>query len=94
MNKFEKETIISYNDGEPFAEIYTASTRTKKRLLSLCESSPEEYKLIREDEYGMFFSCPKNRIRFSKPISQEKKDKLREYALNHNFGKKSTEVEQ
>lgn len=34
-SKFERETIISYNEAEPTAHVYTASETVKRRLEKL-----------------------------------------------------------
>lgn len=40
LTKYEKETIILFNEGEDRAKIYTYNAGLRKRLASLAKSTP------------------------------------------------------
>lgn len=42
LSNLEKETIISFNEAEPFAEIETYNSRLKRRFSELKAARPEE----------------------------------------------------
>ena len=44
LTKVEKETIITYNEAEPTADIFTYNKALIKKLETLCTERPEEVK--------------------------------------------------
>jgi hypothetical protein len=59
--KSERETIITYNEDEPNAQIWTASEVTDRRLRKL------GLQVVEDGERHTVFTCPKRQVRFSKP---------------------------
>ena len=55
--KYERETIIHWNDEEQLAFIYTASPVMYRRMIA------RGYIPVREDSHGAFFEVPKKAIR-------------------------------
>jgi len=79
LTKYEKETIINYNDESKKATIYTCNQALQNKLLKLCKDCPDDYKIISEDESSKTFETQKNLISFSKRrlLTEEQKEKLR-----------------
>ena len=50
LSKYEKETIISFNEAETTATVYTCSSRVKKRLEELSLKSSDIYR-EKEDKW-------------------------------------------
>lgn len=83
LTKLEQETIVLFNEGEPTADIQTYNGALKRKLLTLCESHPEQARHIHTDEYGgMRFTVPKKWIRINagKSLSKEQRMKLAQRA--------------
>lgn len=53
LSKYERETIINFNEGGQEASIYTHSTKLKKRLQKFIQQSPELCCFERVDQYGL-----------------------------------------
>jgi len=76
LTKYERETVISFNEMEGTATVYTCSTKVKNRLKELSLKCSGIYR-EKEDEYSQTYTIPKNIIRFSLPreLSEEEKEK-------------------
>ena len=81
LTKYEQETIVNYNNGDKIGTIYTADPVVIRKLTKLIDAYPEDYKLIRKNDFSLECSFPKKLIQFRKPIhlTQEQKEKA---ALN------------
>lgn len=66
LSRVEQETIVCFNAEEENAEIYTCNPSTIRKLQQLSEEQPEYYKLVKQDEISVTYSCPKNLINFRK----------------------------
>ena len=75
LTKYEKETIILFNEGEAEASIYTHNKRWQRHLENKLELTPTEI-----NEYGgKTYILPKSRIplpRRKREVSEEQKKKL------------------
>lgn len=71
LSKYEKETIINWNEGETIASIYTFNASLKR-------STPEG---------SVTYVLDKSRlsIRLVPPYSEERMSAAREYAKEHGF---------
>lgn len=76
LTKYERETVISFNEKEDTATVYTCSTQVKNRLKELSLKSSDIYR-VKEDEYSQTYIIPKKIIKFSLPrkLSEEEKQK-------------------
>ncbi len=76
LSKEERETIISFNEKEDKATVYTCSTQVKNRLNELSLKSSDIYRK-KEDEYSQTYIIPKKIIRFTLPreLSEEDRQK-------------------
>jgi hypothetical protein len=81
LSKYERETIITYNEESDRADIYTCSRTVMHKLDKLCDEYPETYQCISSDDYSVSYRCPVNRIRFAKPPSEKQK----QACLNNGF---------
>lgn len=50
LTSWEKETIISFNEDEKEAQIYTHNPAMIRRVDELCKKHPNEFVLLGEDE--------------------------------------------
>lgn len=87
LKKYERETIILFNEADNTANIYTYNTALKNRLAKFSKTNPSLAKL--EAAYpcgGVSYTIDKKRlsIRLTAPYSEERKNKAREYAQKHN----------
>ena len=67
LTKLEKETIITFNEAENHAELYTCNKPIMKRLEKLCCERPEIFRFIREDCISKEYHFPKSCIKINKP---------------------------
>ena len=47
MTKYERETIITFNEGDPSARLYTCSLRLIRQMDDKIVSDPEQFKLLK-----------------------------------------------
>lgn len=88
LSKYEKETIINFNEGEQEAVIYTHNADLKRRLVEFSLKYPSLCWLKCENETGgVTYIMDKSRlsIRLVPPYSEERKAAAREYAKQHGF---------
>ena len=52
LTKAERETVITYNEADPRATVYTYSPRLTKRLRSIADEEPSACTFIRADGFG------------------------------------------
>lgn len=77
LKKYERETVITFNELEKEALIYTSN----RGILTKCNKAG--YELVREDKFSKQFKCPKRCISFRnvnkkprKPMSDKQKEIL------------------
>lgn len=78
LTRLEQETIVNFNNEEANAEVYTCSQSVMRKLDKLCIKFPDNYKLIKEDEYSKTYSTSKKNIKFKSPriLTDEQREKL------------------
>lgn len=69
LTPYEQETIISFNEGEPTASVYTHNRALINKLHKLAEEHPEACRLIKESHEGRGkeYLIPKRWIRIHPP---------------------------
>jgi hypothetical protein len=68
LTKLERETVISYNAEESFAEIYTHEPRLLRKLHSLSYEFPDLVKFQEKNKWdGETYTLPKKLIRIGTP---------------------------
>lgn len=88
LSKYEKETIVNFNEKESEATIYTHNADLKRRLAEFSEKYPALCRLkYQNTEGGVTYVMDKSRlsIRFVPPYSEERRAAAREYAKQHGF---------
>lgn len=71
LSKYERETIVCFNEEEPLATVYTTSKKIKTKLDKMLVKNPS-FKLKSEDAYSKVYQLPKELISFrnSRKISK------------------------
>ena len=88
LTKYEKETIILFNEGEDTAHIQTYNAGLRKRLAAFSKKYPDLCCLEKPEHLGgVSYLIDKSRlsIRLVPPYSEERLAAAREYAKEHGF---------
>ena len=85
LTKYEMETIITFNEEEKIARVYTHNNALRRRLEKIAVDRPEECLLVRTDgqTQAVDYTIPKKWIRINPPrqprvMSEEQKAEARE----------------
>ncbi len=81
ITNLEKETIVSFNEAESTAEIYTHNIKLINKIMKMQASHPEEYQVkVNPQDGGVTCVLPKMRlsINFLTPLSEEASRKASE----------------
>ena len=80
LSNYERETIINYNEGEPFATVYTHNTALRRRLDQLLKTRSDEIGVIHTCDNSTEYVVPKKWIKVSPPrrTSNEAKERARQ----------------
>lgn len=87
LSRYEQETVITFNEEETTARVYTYNGRLKKKISALCTERPEEVKQTADDERGgLTFEIPKKwiRVNASRVISEAQKAALEKARMKRN----------
>lgn len=88
LTKYEKETIILFNEAETTANIYTYNKALQNRLAKFSRENPSCARLVTSYPCGaVAYEVDKKRlsIRFTAPYSEERREKARLYAKENNL---------
>ena len=88
LTKYEKETIILFNECEDAASIYTFNAGLKKRLAMFAKKYPTLCRQEKAHEQGgVSYVLDKSRlsIRLQPPMSEERRRKASENAKQTGF---------
>lgn len=89
----ERETVITYNEQEKTAVVYTCNPVLKRKLDGLTTARPDECKLLRQfpDGIGMEYEVPKKWVKVSPPrfVSEERRAAMAERAKRAGLGRKN-----
>ena len=92
LTKYEKETIILFNEGEDTASIYTFNAGLKKRLALFATKYPDLCRQEKAHEQGgVSYVLDKSRlsIRLQPPMSEERRRKASENAKQTGFSSRT-----
>lgn len=92
LTKYEKETIILFNEGEDTASIYTFNAGLKKRLALFAKKYPDLCRQEKAHEQGgVSYVLDKARlsIRLQPPMSEERRRKASENAKQTGFSSRT-----
>lgn len=87
-SKYEKETIVNFNEGEKEASVYTFNADLKRRLAEFSKKYPLLCRLEKSTPEGsVTYVLDKSRlsIRLVPPYSEERRAAARAYAKEHSF---------
>lgn len=87
-SKYEKETIVNFNEAEQEATIYTFNADLKRRLAEFSQKYPLLCRMERATPEGsVTYVLDKSRlsIRLVPPYSEERRAAARAYAKEHGF---------
>ena len=89
-SRAEQETSIVWDEEQKVAHVYTASPVTMRKLDKLCEQFPGEYKRTWTENAGeritaAKYDAPSKRVRFTKPISEARREQARTAAKHSPF---------
>jgi len=76
LSRLEQETIITFNEAEPDANIFTHNSALIRRLEKLCRDRPDECSVAyNQGSHGASFEVPKKWIRInpSRVLSDEQR---------------------
>lgn len=89
----ERETVITYNEQEKTAVVYTCRPALICKLDGLTTARPDECKLLRRfpDGIGMEYEVPKKWVKVSPPrfVSEETRAAMAERARNTRIALKN-----
>ena len=66
LTKYERETVVTFNEEEAHAELYTCSQVVMRRMDKLVEEF-DEISVISEDEISKTYKFPKKLFKVRKP---------------------------
>ena len=88
----ERETVITNNEHEKAAVVYTCNQALKRKLEGLTIARPDECKLLRRfpDGIGVEYEVPKKWVKVSPPriMSEEERVARAERLRNARFARK------
>ena len=92
LSKYEKETIILFNDAESTATVETCNKAWKNKMRALCSKSPDCI-LAFTDEHCDRYLIPKKwvRVQISRQISEQQRQKM-QITARENFHNKGADV--
>ena len=76
----EKETIITYNNADKEAQVYTCNAALIRRMDKLCADHPASCRQVEIDECSRTYFIPKKLITIRQPrvLSEEQKQAIRD----------------
>ena len=95
LTNYERETIITFNEAETDCEVYTYNQKLINKLKKRCESHPNLYQKVSEDQFGGYtFRFPKAKLRmnFGIPLPESRQKAVAEHLAyaRSKIGSKST----
>lgn len=93
LSAYERETVITYNDDEKEAIVYTCNAALRRKLESISADRPDECKLARQNEFYVEYTLPKKWVKIhpSRILSGEQKAEYAERAKRLSQYRKSAE---
>lgn len=94
-SRLGQETIITFNEAESFAEVFTCNGRLKRRLAELLEKRPEDVEYRGEDYGSARYRVPKKWIKinpgYTQNLSEEEKEDRRRRMKDMRTRQKASE---
>lgn len=70
LTKYERETVVVFNEAEADAELYTTSQVTIRRMDKLVEKYPQ-FSVVKQDEVSKTYRFPKKYFKVRNPSAFE-----------------------
>ena len=70
LTKYEKETVVVFNEAEQDAELYTASQTVMRKMDELVKND-SRFSVVSEDEVSKTYKFPKKYFKVRKPSKKE-----------------------
>ena len=68
LSNVERETVLTFNEAECTASVYTHSEALRRQLLELCRTHPEQVRQTAANDWGgLTFELPKKWLKVSPP---------------------------
>lgn len=83
LTNVEKETIITYNEAEATADVFTYNKALIRRLEKLCMEYPQEFKnIVNNQDSSNSFVVPKKYVKVTAPrkFDEKTREKMAEMA--------------
>ena len=81
LSRYEQETVITFNEAEPSATVYTYNGKLKRKLIALCTERPQDTKQTAEDgKGGLTFRIPKKWVKVNpgRILTEEQRKEMKE----------------
>lgn len=86
LSRYEQETIISFNEEEDTASVYTHNPKLQEKLLRLAVKNPDKIRLERREPYGaVSFTVPKRCVSVREPYSDARRAADSKRAIDANI---------
>lgn len=81
LSRIEQETIVTFNEKETTATVYTCNGALKRQLSELTKTRGEECTLDNADEYAATYTIPKKwlKVRPNRILTEEQRARLSEW---------------
>lgn len=81
---YEQETVITFNEAEGAASVYTHNRKLRRKLLQVAEQQPNKVIVVQQDERSAEFLVPKSCVTIRVPFNEERRkaDSQRERAAH------------
>ena len=93
ISKYERETVIVFNEEEDFAIVETFNTSMRKKLNKLSKEYPNDFRNIKSDESigCSTYEIPKKYIRIGSPrnVSDKQREAMSKRAKEYWKNKES-----
>ena len=76
LSKYEQETVINFNAGEPEAVVYTRDKAVMRKLDALVIEFPEVYRCIRVTDIDKTYEMSKAVVTYRKPRKLSESQRL------------------
>ena len=70
LTRLERETVVTFNEAEPDAELYTCSQPMIRKMDKLVAEDPR-FSVVKQDEVSKTYKSPKKYFKVRKPSKRE-----------------------
>lgn len=96
LTRYEKETVINFNEGEGTASVYTRNRTLRRKLEKLAQERPDECRLEKVSRFGeaVDYIIPKSWVKInpSRILSDEQRAAMAENARTRFLSKNSQAI--